>query len=104
MKISSVKEQYRLEKENISFTISKVEKKGKTLVIDAKIKAKAVIKISPEEIKKTVLGKNKSELTDILKSRFKIDGYDITIKEPLPLLKNYLPFFFNNINLKNSSL
>ena len=84
--------------------VLKVEKKDKALIIDGKIKAKAIVKILPEEVKKTVLGKNKSELTEILKSRFKIDGYDISIKEPLSLLKNYLPFFSNNINLKNSSL
>ncbi|MEK7633351.1 MAG: hypothetical protein AAB437_00715 [Patescibacteria group bacterium] len=99
-----VKKQYQLEKENIFFTTNKVEKKDKVLIVDAKIKAKAVVKISPEKIKKTVLGKNKSELTEILKNRFKIDGYDVTIREPLSLLKNYLPFFSNNINLKNSSL
>lgn len=99
-----VKKQYQLEKQNISYTINKIEKKDKYLIVDAKIKAKAVIKVSLDEIKKTVLGKNQSKLKEILKSQYKIDGYDLTIKEPLPLLKNYLPFFLKNIILKNSSL
>lgn len=99
-----VKKEYQLEKENISYTVNKVDKKDKHLIVDAKIKAKAVIKVSLDEIKKTVLGKNQSKLKGILKSQYKIDGYDLTIKEPLPLLKNYLPFFLKNIILKNSSL
>jgi len=99
-----MKKEYQLEKENISYTINKVDKKDKRLIIDAKIKAKAVIKVSPEEIKKAILGKNQSKLKEILKSQYKIDGYNLIIKEPLPLLKNYLPFFLNNIILKNSSL
>ncbi len=99
-----VKKQYQLEKENISYTINKIDKKDKRLIVDTKIKAKAVIKVSTEEIKKSVLGKNQSKLKGILKSQYKIDGYDLTIKESLPLLKNYLPFFLKNIILKNSSL
>lgn len=99
-----VRKQYQLEKENISYTINKIDKKDKRLIVDAKIKAKAVIKVSAEEIKKSVLGKNQSKLKGILKSQYKIDGYDLTIKEPLPLLNNYLPFFLKNIILKNSSL
>ena len=99
-----VKKQYQLEKENISYTINKIDKKNDRLIVNAKIKAKAVIKVSAEEIKKSVLGKNESKLKEILKSQYKINGYDLTIKEPLPLLKNYLPFFLKNIILKNSSL
>ena len=99
-----VKKEYQLEKENISYMVNKIDKKDKQLIMDAKIKAKAVIKVSTEEIKKSVLGKNESQLREILKNQYKIDGYDLTIKEPLPLLKNYLPFFLKNIILKNSSL
>ncbi|MBI5123146.1 hypothetical protein HZA75_04790 [Candidatus Roizmanbacteria bacterium] len=99
-----VKKEYQLEKENISYTINKIDKKDNQLIVNAKIKAKAVIKVSGTEIKKSVLGKNESKLKEILKSQYKIDGYNLIIKEPLPLLKNYLPFFLQNINLKNSSL
>ena len=99
-----VEKEYQLEKENISYTVNKIDKKDNQLIIDAKIKAKAVIKVSGTEIKKAVLGKNQSKLKEILKSQYKIDGYNLTIKEPLPLLKNYLPFFLKNIILKNSSL
>ena len=70
-----VKNDYQLEKENISYTINKISKEDNTLIVDAKIKAKAVIKISADEIKKAVLGKNQSKLKEILKSQYKIDGY-----------------------------
>jgi len=99
-----VKSEYQLEKENISYTINKINKKDESLTVDAKIKAKAVIKISAEEIKKSLLGKNQSKIKEILKSQYKIDGYNIDINEPLPIFKNYLPFFLKNINLKNSTL
>ena len=99
-----VKKEYQLEKENIFYTINNIDKKNNQLIIDAKIKAKAVIKVSSTEIKKSVLGKNQSKLKEILKNQYKIEGYNLVIKEPLPLLKNYLPFFLQNINLKNSSL
>lgn len=99
-----VKSNYQLDKANISYTTDKVDLKDNSLIISSKIKAKAVIKVSDVEIKKTVLGKNQSKLKDILKSQYKIDGYNLIMKEPLPLLKNYLPFFLQNINLKNSSL
>jgi hypothetical protein len=99
-----VKDQYQLGKENISYTVADVEKKDKSLIISASLKGKAVIKVSDASIKKTVVGKNESKLKEILKTQYKIDGYDLTIKEPLPFLKSYLPFFQKNITLKNSSL
>lgn len=99
-----VKSDYNLEKENVTYTINKINKQGGFLNIDAKVKAKAVIKISSDEIKKSLLGKNESKIKEILKSQYKIDGYNLNISEPLPFLKNYLPFFLKNIILKNSSL
>lgn len=99
-----VKDGYSLEDKNISYTVNKISNEGGTLTIDAKIKAKAVIKISSDEIKKSLLGKNKSNIKEILKSQYKIDGYDFNISEPLPIVKDFLPFFQKNINLKNSSL
>ena len=99
-----VKNDYKLEKENISYAINKIIKEDNFLTVDAKIKAKAVIKISSEEIKKSLLGKNESKIKEILKSQYKIDGYNLNINEPLPVFKNYLPFFLKNIILKNSSL
>jgi len=101
---SEINKGYNLKNENIIYTVNKISKDDKFLTIDAKIKAKAIINILPDEIKKSVLGKNELKINEILKSQFKIDGYNINIDEPLPILKNYLPFFIKNINLKNSSL
>lgn len=99
-----VKDQYQLEKENISYTVVDVDKNDGSLIIKANLKGKAVIRVSDDSIKRAVVGKNESKLKDILKSQYKIDGYDLTIKESLPFLKSYLPFFLKNITLKNSSL
>ena len=99
-----IKSDYSLEKENVSYVVNKISKDDKSLTVDAKINAKAVIKISTEEIKKSLLGKNQSEVKEILKSQYKIEGYNITINEPIPIFKNYLPLFLKNIELRNSSL
>jgi len=99
-----VKKGYNLENKNISYTINKISKEDESLMVDAKIKAKAVIKISADEIKKSVLGKNQSNIKEILKSQYKIEGYNLNINEPIPIFKNYLPFFHKNIILENSSL
>lgn len=95
---------YTLENENISYTVGKVTKKDEFLIISAKIKAKAVIKISTEDIKKSLRGKNESKIKEILKNQYKIDGYKLNINQPLSILNKYLPFFSKNINLKSSSL
>jgi hypothetical protein len=99
-----LKNDYNIEKENILYTVNKIEKEDKLLTIDAEVKAKAVIKISTDGIKKSILGKDKSKIKEILKSQYKIDGYNLDISEPLPILKNFLPFFLKNIILENSSL
>ena len=99
-----MKKEYQLEKENISYAVDDVDKQDGSLVISASLKGRAVIEVSNASIKQTVVGKNESKLKEILKSQYEIDGYNLIIKEPLPLLKNYLPFFLKNIILKNSSL
>ncbi|MCL5019141.1 MAG: hypothetical protein M1426_01505, partial [Patescibacteria group bacterium] len=99
-----VKENHSIQKGNVSYIVNKIVKEDESLTIDARVKAKAVIKISTEGIKKSVLGKNQSRVKEILKNEYKIDGYNLDITEPLPVLKNFLPFFLKNIILEISSL
>lgn len=99
-----IKENYTIEKGNISYNVNKIVKEDESLTIDARVKVKAVIKISTEGIKKSVLGKNQSRVKEILKNEYKIDGYNLDIDEPLSPLKNFLPFFLKNIILEGSSL
>ncbi|MFA6080870.1 MAG: hypothetical protein WC741_00500 [Patescibacteria group bacterium] len=99
-----VKENYSIEKGNVSYKVNKIVKEEDLLTIDAEVKAKAVIKVSTDGIKKSILGKNQSKVKQILKDQYKIDGYNLDITEPLPVLKNFLPLFLKNIILENSSL
>lgn len=99
-----IKSDHSLEKENISYVINKISKNNKSLTVDAKVDAKATIKISTDEIKKSLLGKNQSEVKGILKNRYKIDGYNVVTNNSIPILRNYLPLFLKNIELKHSSL
>ncbi|MFA6532589.1 MAG: hypothetical protein WCT22_01150 [Patescibacteria group bacterium] len=99
-----VKENYSIGKGNISYIVNKIVKDDDLLTIDAEVKAKAVIGISTEGIKKSVLGKNQSKVKEILENEYKIGGYNLHIDEPLPILNDFLPFFPKNIILENSSL
>lgn len=99
-----VRENYNIEKGNISYTVNKIVKEDDLLTIDAEVKAKAVINISTDGIKKSVLGKNQSKVGEILKNEYKIGGYNLNIDEPLPFLNKFLPFFLKNIILESSSL
>jgi hypothetical protein len=99
-----IKSDYSLARENVLYVVNKITKDDRSLTVDAKINAKATIKISTDEIKKSLIGKHQSEVKEILKSQYKIEGYNITINEPIPIFKNFLPLFLKNIELKNSSL
>ncbi len=100
-----VRKEYSLEKEKISYTINKIKKEDSNLLsVNAGVSAKASMKILSDEIKNNIVGKNESKIKEILKSRYKIEGYNLNIGEPLPFLNNYLPFFTKNIIIKNSSL
>jgi len=99
-----VKTGFKLEKENINYSNKKVVIKGEHFEITTSVKAKIIKEVKKEEIIKSVLGKNKNSLSKLLKEKFSIQGYDLKISEPLPVIKNYLPIFNKNIFIKLSSL
>ncbi len=99
-----VKPEFIVRKENVNFVIKDVEKTDDNLQLDLDVKAKAVKKFSQEEAVKKIMGKHKASLETILKSDFKVQGYNVVIEDPIPLLKNFLPFFKQNLFIKISSL
>jgi len=101
---SDVEEGYKLEKEKISYKISKVANQEERIILTVKAKTKAIKDISDNYIVAQIYGKNEEQLRTILKDKLGVDGYEIKIQQPLPLLKNWLPFFKKNISLKLSSL
>lgn len=99
-----VKSGFLINKENLTFKIEQSEKNKNKVDLEINTKAKAIPEFDKEEVLNKIIGKNQKQLETILKSEFKVQGYDIVIKEPLPLLNNYLPFFDKNISLNISSL
>ncbi|MBI5127628.1 hypothetical protein HZA76_04200 [Candidatus Roizmanbacteria bacterium] len=99
-----VKKEYKIREENVNFIIKKVEKTDEEVQLNLDIKAKAVKEFDQEEAVKKIMGKNKTSLETILKSDFKVQGYNIVIENPIPFLKNFLPFFNQNLFIKISSL
>lgn len=95
---------YELNKENLEIRISDAEIKGNSLDLNYKVNGNAIQKFDKDSLMKKISGISKKRLDELLKSEFKITGYDISIKESLPLLKNILPFFNRNITLKISHL
>lgn len=91
-------------KDNINFEIIEANKKNNQIKIILQAKAKATGIFDEKKAKKLILGKNKNKIEDILKSNFNINGYNLVIKQSLPLIDNFLPFFEKNIYLKISYL
>lgn len=94
-----VKSGFQIDKSLVDYRINKAVLTDKTSVkVDLDINANSVKKIDEKEIAGMVLGKHKSSL-DNLKDKLDIQGYDLKIREPIPGLDNFLPFFKSNINI-----
>jgi len=101
----NLKSEYQIEEKNINFKIMESEiNDDDQLFLKLSVTGKAIKEFRQEETIEKVVGKNKASLEKILKSDSDIQGYDVTINQPFPLLKNFLPFFKKNIFLKISSL
>ncbi|MFZ6035027.1 MAG: hypothetical protein ACOYUB_02680 [Patescibacteria group bacterium] len=68
------------------------------VTVDASIDAKSVKKVTDDQILGQVVGRNKNALNR-LKEKMDIKGYSLDIKEPIPVLKDFLPIFPKNINI-----
>lgn len=101
---AEIKSGYLVEKKNLAYRITESEINKKKIDLKIDVTAKAIPEVNQNEITKKVVGKNQAQLETILKSNFKIEGYDIVIDEPISPLKKYLPIFYKNISLNISSL
>lgn len=99
-----LKSGFRIDESNLSYKITNSEIKKDLLKIDLQINTKAVKEFDQDKAIAKIVGRSQSQLEKILKSEAEVQAYDVAIKEPLPLLKNLLPFFKKNITLKVSSL
>lgn len=103
---SDVPSGFELDKSKIVYTINKVDKDKDSSVISLEldVKANTTKTIEPSEIAQKVKGKQEKELKAILKDDAQISGYVLDVSSPLPILKDWVPFFQQNIDVRLSSL
>ncbi len=89
---------------HIYYQIKKVDKSGGLLDLSLSVQGEAVKEVSVSQVLSAVVFKNKSVLGTILKDKFSAQGYNVKIKEPLPILNDFMPIFKRNISLTTGSL
>lgn len=102
--LPDVKNGFTLEKGRIHYTIDSANKKDDTVTLNLSTNSKAIKQVSKDEIVNNILGKNRSSVESVLKKQFQAEGFDLSIKEPLPFLNTMLPLLKNNIRVVISSL
>ncbi|GAB4219914.1 MAG: hypothetical protein Fur009_8170 [Candidatus Microgenomates bacterium] len=99
-----LKANFVLEKNNIKYKVLEIKKNDNKLDLSLQVKAKAIVNFDKNKALGLIVGKNKNQLNSILKTDFKVQGYNLIINKNLPLIEDYLPFFKKNIDLKISGL
>lgn len=102
--LPEVKNGFSLEENRVRYTINSADKTNNEITLNLSINAKVIKQISKDEIVKNIVGKSKSSVESLLKKQYQAEGFNLTIKEPLPILNLILPFLKNNIRVVISSL
>ena len=99
-----LKKGFGIPPEKISYKIKEAsDEQGEvSLVID--VKAKALQIISKEDLSKNFVLKSKKEVEKLLKERYGVLGYELTIRQPIPLINNFMPIRAGNIQVEVSAM
>ncbi|MDO8609014.1 MAG: hypothetical protein Q7R95_00540 [bacterium] len=95
---------FKIVASNIAYQISDIKIKGSDMSFTITSSTKAVKDISQKDLLKSIKGKQTSSLAEIIKNTYRAEGFKYTIDNPIPLLRNFLPLFDNNISLTFSNL
>ncbi|MDH7476404.1 MAG: hypothetical protein QHH09_02955 [Microgenomates group bacterium] len=95
---------FSLDRKKINYQWKKASLKDNKITLEADVSATLMKKVDEKRILNSLIGKNVALLDKLLKSDFGALGYEINIDPQWVLIKNYLPFFKKNINLKFSNL
>lgn len=101
---SQIKKGFVLEKNKLSYSLKKVEKKENVIRIVLAVKGNTVTDVSPVQIIQVVKGTPVNNLESKLKEQFKAEGFHLDVKPNILLLNSWMPFFSKNITVKTSSL
>ncbi|OGK35065.1 hypothetical protein A3F60_03195 [Candidatus Roizmanbacteria bacterium RIFCSPHIGHO2_12_FULL_39_8] len=101
---SQIKKGFVLEKNKLSYSLKKVEKKEEVIRIVLTVKGNAVTNVSPVQVIQVVKGTPVKNLESKLKQEFKAEGFRLDVRPNILLLNSWMPFFTKNITVKTSSL
>lgn len=101
-----VKTGFVLDKNKISYQINELEKGKEENSLNISVSAKAIKTIGKDQVIKILLRKNKNDIEKVIKDNFSITGYNLDLKQPLPIpyLNQSLPFFRKNFQIEIDSL
>ncbi|MBI4008835.1 hypothetical protein HY357_01250, partial [Candidatus Roizmanbacteria bacterium] len=100
----SLQKGFTLQKDKLTYEISKIEQQDNKTNIQIKAQGKSLQEIAKKDVVKLVKGRNKNSLENLLKNSFNAEGFELEIEPELPVFGNMMPFFEKNITLKISSL
>lgn len=95
---------YQMENDAFKYQITKSEKKDKEIKLVINIDSKAVKQVAKDELLGKIVMSNKKDLEKLLKNKYQVEGYNLSISNPIPFLRTWLPIFKKNISLKISPL
>ena len=97
---------FTLDKDRISYQINRVEEKKGQDYLKISSTGKAIKTVDKNQAIKILIGKDKSDVEKILQQTYSITGYNLDLRQPLPLpfLNQRLPFFPKNFEIKFDSL
>ncbi len=104
--LEEVKPGYSLNEKAISYQINKAEQKKEGNYLKITASTIAIKSVNKEEVAKLLLGANEKDVEGILKKHFSITGYNLDLRQPLPIpfLFKRLPLFPKNFEVKIDSL
>lgn len=98
-----VKSGYAINEANITYTITKAVRTDEGVKLSIRAVAKQTPIINMKQIANTLVFKTKKDVEHILKNQYKVDGYELSIKDTIPFLNNVMPPFEKNIQIIISS-
>jgi len=95
---------YYLNPDKVSYKLVSSQKIDDNVTIEIEAKVKATPEIASEDILQNTRFKSREELSVLLKEKYKVTGYDLNVKGPLPFFNNRVPLFSKNLIILFSSL
>lgn len=105
MKVSLARDvEVGFEIDSILYSVKGAKKEKNVISAVFEVDAKEAKQIDRDKMFKSLIGKQKENVEEMLKKEYGIVGFELDVDSPLPFFGNRMPFFGKNIDLKLSSL